>query len=132
MPVKATRIGSGEALSRFSEAAEAVTLNADEEISREAKESAAVLFDYVRDLLDLGGATSFAEKLSYSDDLEKLLREIEGLGTAVYSAFRSVKITNDSWKDKTPIPLQVGYLVVVPASKVLEEMFVPRRFRLGF
>jgi hypothetical protein len=63
-----------------------------------------------------------------------LLRELEGLGTAVYSAFRSVKLANDAWADKTPIPIpaKIGYLTVVPAENVLTDMFVPRRAQMGF
>ena len=48
-----------------------------------------------------------------------------------YSAFRDVKLTNDSWSDKTPLPMTVGYLTVVPANKQLDEMFVPRRGGFG-
>ena len=32
-----------------------------------------------------------------------------------------------SWVDKTPHPLIIGYLTVVPVEKVLTEMMVPRR-----
>nr|WP_299506550.1 hypothetical protein [uncultured Rhizobium sp.] len=43
-----------------------------------------------------------------------------------------MKLTNDNWADKTPIPTKVGYLTVVPAEKVLTDMFVPRRAKMGF
>jgi len=90
------------------------------------------LFDYIRDLIDVGNDASFSDKLAYSQDLETLLRELEGLGTAVYSAFRSMQMANDTWADKTPIPMKIGYLTVVPAERVLTDMFVPRRAELGF
>lgn len=130
--VKATRVENGESLLCFAEAVEAVTLTADPELSRETKQASAALFDYVRDLQDLGMVSSYSERLGYSDDLESMLRNVEGFGAAVYSSFRPVKITNDSWQDKTPMPLQIGYLVIVPATKVLADMFVPRRFKFGF
>ena len=52
----------------------------------------------------------------------------------MYSAFRSVKLANDAWADKTPIPIpvKIGYLTVAPAEKVLTDMFVPRRAQMGF
>ena len=56
-----------------------------------------------------------------------MLRELEGLGAAVYSAVMSTKVTNDNWTNKTPIPLTIGYLTAVPMERILEEMLVPRR-----
>jgi hypothetical protein len=32
-----------------------------------------------------------------------------------------------NWTDKTPIPITIGYLTVVPVEKVMTEMMVPRR-----
>jgi transcriptional regulator with XRE-family HTH domain len=130
--VQAERVMNGETLGRFADVSNAISLNADEEISLEAKEAAATLFDYIRDLIDVGNEASFSDKLAYSQDLETLLRKLEGLGTAVYSAFRSMQMANDTWADKTPIPMKIGYLTVVPAERVLTDMFVPRRAQIGF
>ncbi len=129
--VKAERVLNGEALGRFADAANAVSLNADDGISQEAKEVAAALFDYVRDLIDVRDDASFSDKLGFNEYLGTMLRELEGFGTVTYSAFRSVKMTGENWTDKTPLQLTIGYLTVVPAREVLEEMFVPRRVRLG-
>ena len=130
--IQAERVSNGETLGRFADAANAVSLNADDDISKEAKQTAAVLFDYIRDLLDVGADVSFSDKVSYSQELEALLRELEGLGAAVYSAFRSMRMTNDTWADRTPIPMKIGYLTVVPSKRVLADMFVPRRAQMGF
>jgi predicted RNA-binding Zn ribbon-like protein len=130
--VQVERVRNGETLGRFADAANAVSLNADDEISPEAKQAAATFFDYIRDLIDVGEVASFSDKLAYNEALDTLLRELEGLGTAVYSAFRSMKMANDTWADKTPISMKVGYLTVVPAEKVLTDMFVPRRVQVGF
>lgn len=89
--VQVERVMNGETLGRFADNATAICLNADDEISIEAKQAAATLFDYIRDLGDVGSAASFSEKLEYCRSLEGMLRELEGVGTAVYSAFRSVK-----------------------------------------
>jgi transcriptional regulator with XRE-family HTH domain len=130
--VQVERVMNGETLGRFADAANAISLNADDELSLEAKQAAATLFDYIRDLIDVGNDASFSEKLAYSQALETLLRELEGLGTIVYLAFRSMKLANDTWADKTPIPVKIGYLTVAPAEKVLTDMFVPRRAQMGF
>jgi hypothetical protein len=56
-----------------------------------------------------------------------MLRELEGLGTSVYSATWSTKIVGVNWVDKTPMPFAAGYVTVVPDEMVLQHMFVPRR-----
>jgi transcriptional regulator with XRE-family HTH domain len=124
--VKVAKVVNGEALGRFAEASNAVLLHADDELSEEIRDNAAALFDYVRDLMDLDDVP-FSSKRSYHRELEIMLRDLENQGTLVYSAFRDVKLTNDSWPDKTPLPMTVGYLTVVPANKQLDEMYVPRR-----
>lgn len=128
--VKAERVQNGTALGQFADLANAVMLTVDDAVSQEAKEVAAILFDYIRDLLDVDEA-SFSEKLKFNGELETMLRELEGLGTATYSAFREVKLTGDNWADKTPWPITIGYLTVVPRQKALDAMFVPRRVRFG-
>lgn len=130
--LKAAWVQNGETLGRFADISNAVVLNADDAISDEAKKTAATLFDYVRDLLDLGDVASCSEKVGYNRDLEALLRELEGLGATVYSALRPMKMCGENWEDKTPVSLEVGYLTVVPTENVLEDMFVPRRCRLSF
>ena len=129
--LKTARVKNGETLGRFADISNAVVLNADDAISDEAKKTAATLFDYVRDLLDLGDMASCSEKVGYNRDLEALLRELR-LGATVYSALRPMKMCGENWEDKTPVSLEVGYLTVVPTENVLEDMFVPRRCRLSF
>jgi predicted amidohydrolase YtcJ len=89
--LKTARVKNGETLGRFADISNAVVLNADDAISDEAKKTAATLFDYVRDLLDLGDMASCSEKVGYNRDLEALLRELERLGATVYSALRPMK-----------------------------------------
>lgn len=124
------KVSNGESLGRFAEAANAVLLHADDDLAESAKDSAAVLFDYVRDLMDLD-EVPFSDRRAYHKELESLLRGLEGQGTVVYSAFRDVKLTNDRWSDRTPLPVTIGYLTVVSAGKELEEMFVPSRTSFG-
>jgi transcriptional regulator with XRE-family HTH domain len=124
--VKVGKVMSGDELGRFADTANAVLLHADDELAEDAKDSTAAMFDYVRDLMDLDDVP-YTDKRTYHKELETMLRDIEEQGLVVYSAFRNVKTTNDSWVDKTPIPMTIGYLTVVPASKQLSEISVPRR-----
>jgi hypothetical protein len=68
-----------------------------------------------------------SDKLSFAQELETMLRELEDLGVAVYVATRSAKFTNDHWTNKEPTPLTIGYLAAVPKGTSLGEMLVPRR-----
>jgi hypothetical protein len=102
-------------------------LHADDGISHEAKQVAASLFDYIHDLQDVGDVASFSDKVAFNRDLGALLQDLERLGTSVYSAIRSTKIVGSNWADKTPMLFTVGYVMVVPAEMLLQEMIVPRR-----
>lgn len=120
------RAEGGHALGRFAETSDAAMFSPDDEISDEAKEVAASMFDYLRDLMDISDDLSFTDKLAFDRELEGMLRELERLGTRVYVAGRPVKMSGAGWPDKTPIPIQIGYLTVVPARKELTEVLVPR------
>jgi transcriptional regulator with XRE-family HTH domain len=125
--VMVERTGSGEALARIAYDAGSYLFHTDGGISDEAKVIAASIFDFLRDLGDLDDDCSFSERLGYERSLDDLLKQLEELGAACYSAFRLTKMVGANWTDKTPIPLTIGYLTVVPAEKVLTEMMVPRR-----
>ena len=69
--VQVERVKNGETLGRFADAANAMSLNADDELSLEAKQAAATLFDYIRDLIDVGNDASFSE----NSHIAKTLRD---------------------------------------------------------
>jgi transcriptional regulator with XRE-family HTH domain len=127
VPVKTTVVTSGEALGQIAECSEAYLFHSDNEISAEAKQVAATIFDYLRDLGDIISDISCSDKLQYIQELEAMLRQLQGLGAATYSASRSTKMVGAFWDNKTPVPLVIGYLTVVPEGKVIEQMMVPRR-----
>jgi transcriptional regulator with XRE-family HTH domain len=125
--VTVTRVSTGETMAKLAYDSDCYLFNSDDAISPEAKEIAASIFDYMRDLGDVGDEVSFANKLSYQRELDGMLKELEGHGTACYIASRAIKAVGAHWIDKTPIPLTIGYLTVVPAENILTEMMVPRR-----
>lgn len=120
------RTSSGEALSRVAYDANAYLFHADDELPEEAKEIAAGIFDYLRYLGDLGDVP-FTDRLDFQRSLGSYLANLEAAGAACFSGFREVRAVGSTWEDKTPIPMTVGYLTVVPASQSLTEMMVPRR-----
>jgi hypothetical protein len=82
---------------------------------------------------DLLGFPSVANALGTTTSPEAmvgtstLLRELESLGTVLYSETRPTKIVGANWADKTPMPFAAGYLAILPADAVCSELVVPRR-----
>ena len=125
--VSVLRVRNGEGLACISYDSNAYVFQADEAITEDAKDIAAIIFDFLRDLDDLGDAGSFSERLSYQRSLGEFLVQLEALGAACYRASRTTTIAGTTWVDKTPVPIKIGYLTVVPVEKILTEMMVPRR-----
>ncbi len=127
VPIAATPVKSGEALAALAGNSEASLFHCDDEISLEAKQQAACLFDYLCDLVDVWDDISFSERLRYTQDMEQMLRELEGLDVRVHVASRSTKMVGVHWENKTPLPLSIGYLVVAPKDKDITQLMVPKR-----
>lgn len=127
IPVATRRVENGEALAALVGSSEASLLHCDDEVSLEGKRQAAHLFDYMRDLVDIWDDISFSDRLSYTQEMEKMVRDLESLGVHVHEAARSTKMVGANWDDKTPIPLTIGYLVAVPKDKEIKQLMVPKR-----
>lgn len=102
MRLPVARIADGEALGRLADASEATLLHADETLSQEAKEVAASLFDYLRDIGDISDDASFSDKLAYNKEMHAMLEMLERLGASAFSAIRATKMVGAHWADKTP------------------------------
>ncbi len=127
VPVTTKLVTNGEALAALAENSNASLFHWDEEVSLEAKQQAACLFDYLRDMVDLWSEISFSDRVSYTLEMGKMLRDLEALRVRVYEASRSAKMVGDHWANKTPIPLTIGYLVVVTGDKDISQFMVPQR-----
>ena len=125
--IKAKRVCNGHALARVAYEAGAYLFHAGDGVSQEAQETAASIFDFVRDLGDIADECSFAERRSYESSLSDMLKELEDEGAACYSAFRATKVIGAFWEDETPLPLTIGYLTIVPKEQVFAEIMAPRR-----
>jgi transcriptional regulator with XRE-family HTH domain len=93
-------------------------------------EDAAALFDYLRDYLDVKAEISHQDRLSVAADLETILTRLRDAGWAPVVAMRHTKLMNDHWVDKTPWPVTIGYLTLLPKDQVPAKVAVPRRVRL--
>lgn len=122
-----TPVKSGDTLGRLAESSEAYLFHSDDEISLEAKEVAAQIFDFLHDLGDIADSASHSDKIIFNKELDALLKQLEALGASAYSASRSTKMVGDHWPNKTPIPLSIGYLTIVPKEKEITQMMVPRK-----
>jgi len=127
IPVATKRVENGEALAALAVKSEATLLHFDEAISFKAKELAASLFDYLREMVDTWDDISFSDRLRCTQDMEKMLRELEGLDVQVYEAWRSTKMVGVRWENKNPVPLTIGYLVIFPSGQNISQLMVPKR-----
>lgn len=125
------RVTTGEALLRLACEAQGQVGHVDDAVPPEVKESAATLFDYLRDLADIHSDLSYADKLKCNRELDAAITELEELGSACYIAERQTKIVEPNWADKTPMAWKVGYLLVVTKDVHPTEIMVPRRMTLS-
>jgi len=125
--VPVVRVTNGEALGRLADTSEATLLHSDDLLVPEAKEIAASLFDYLRDVADISDDVSFSDKLVYNREMGAMLQRLEQLGASAYSATRSTRMTGGFWSDKTSMPLTIGYLAIIPADRDITDILVPRR-----
>lgn len=128
IPVATSRVTTGDALGRLADLSNAYLFHCDDDVSSEAKRQAFCVFDFLRDLGDISDDISFVDKLTYNQELGRMLCDLEQLGAWVYSASRLTKIVDDeNWIDKTPMSITIGYLTIVPKGRDIGEMMVPKR-----
>lgn len=124
------RIKGGDALGKIADISNGLVLHMDDEIGQKAKEIAAALFDYLRDLADISDELSFADKLSYSQEMGVMFDDLEANGATAYSAIRKAQFVGSNWPDKTPMAMTIAYVTVVPIGNSMTEMMVPSRLSM--
>ena len=73
------------------------------------------------------------EMLGYGDEVDTMIAELRAAGFCVCMAVRQTSITSKSWKDQTPMDLDVAYLVAAPIDSTPAKIAVPRRLgRMAF
>jgi len=112
--------------------ANAYWFDSDCALSAEAKYAAASMFDYLKDLGDIFDELSYSDKLTYLDELQRMLSELETCNAIAFFAKRTSSFTNENWINKTPLRLDIAYLVVVPSERDIKELIVSKRASFGF
>lgn len=93
-------------------------------------ETAAALFDYLRDYLDFKADASHRDRLAVGAELDVLVSELRTAGWTPVVALRRTQLTNDHWADKTAWPVTIGYLTLVRKGQEPAQVAVPRRIQL--
>jgi transcriptional regulator with XRE-family HTH domain len=131
LSLDAELVEDGRRLTSFSEALCGLGMHIADNLSAEEQDASLGLADYLRDYGDISNSfTNFGERKAYQTEIAEIIEDLKTRGISVYTAIRRTKLMNDSWKDKTPLPWTIGYLVFsherVPSVKVL----VPKRVQL--
>ncbi len=122
-------ISCGEEAINFAQGKDAATFDISPELSRDTKEIAAAFVDYVRDVGELDDLSA-ANSLTFANELDGMLKALKAEGAIVYTAKHDRKFVGENWDNKTPMTFKLGYLVVVPATRKLEHLYVPRKTKL--
>jgi transcriptional regulator with XRE-family HTH domain len=121
--VKVKPVSGGPELARFIDEANATLLHCADGVPPPAQKIVAGMFD----LADVWSDISFSERLSYADELGYQQKEIEGFDLRLYSALRNTTVVGASWSDKSPHPVTIGYLTVVPKDQQIDQIIVPQK-----
>jgi transcriptional regulator with XRE-family HTH domain len=122
-------VSSGEEAIRFAQGNDAALFDISPDLNRETKEIAATFADYVRDVGELDDLSA-ASSLTFANELDDMLKALKAEGAIVYTAKHDRKFVGENWADKPPMSMTLGYLVVVPATKKLEHLYVSRKTKL--
>jgi transcriptional regulator with XRE-family HTH domain len=110
----------------------AYSFSADPNLSSEAKELAATLFDCLQDLGDCFNDLSHIGRLNSIEGFQSVLDELEELGAVVLTAKRLTTISSSNWVDKTPLRIDIGYVAVAPSTTEIKEVVVSKRLKFEF
>jgi transcriptional regulator with XRE-family HTH domain len=97
------------------------------ELPHAAQDVFAGILDYLRDCMDVADEASRREILGYGDEVDMMIAELRATGFCVCMAVRQTSITGKSWKDQTPMDLDVAYLVAAPIDSPPAKIVVPRK-----
>lgn len=101
------------------------------EINDEADEAAAELFDYLQEYGDCADLYSHSQKRGVHDDLGALIDRLTVAGYSVCFARRDTKLTNESWQDKRPWEVSIGYVFLALAGKEPKTVAVPKAVKFN-
>ncbi|WP_051311227.1 hypothetical protein [Bradyrhizobium sp. Cp5.3] len=128
--VKAQPLASGTEAMRFADVVNAMSFVIDDGLSEAAKEVAAGFCDHVQELMDLDDFP-MSGRLGITKDLDDLLQDLREKAAHAYFATRDRKLRGPDWGDKPSWEATIGFLVVVPTDRQLNELYIPRKSRFA-
>ena len=127
--VDATEAKSGKALAGFAENIGVWTSSYDEDTPQKVKEMFCNLVDYLTEYGDVDELYSQTDKLDVHAALGDMLADLNQEGYGFYFGSRPMKLTNEHWKDKTPLKMTFGYMMLLPAGRSPVQFAVPKTSR---
>lgn len=123
----------GAQLAALAEACGIWSFNQQEgiEINDEADEAAAELFDYLQEYGDCADLYSHSQKRGVHSDLGALIDRLKAAGYSVCFARWDTKLTNESWQDKRPWEVSIGYVFLALAGKEPKTVAVPKAVKFN-
>lgn len=97
------------------------------ELPHAAQDVFAGIVDYLRDCMDVADVASRREMLGYSDEVDTMIAALCATGFYDCKAVRQTSIISKSWKDQTPMDLDVAYLIAAPVDSPPAKIVVPRK-----
>lgn len=124
-------VTTGQELVRLFESAQMDYSDPNIVLTGAAAEAHAALVDYLRDHRDCADLMSQTQKLVAYDDIQSYLDTLHKAGYSICCARRDTKLVGRDWKDKTPWPVSILYLIVCPKGSEPKMVFVPRQVKLA-
>ena len=103
-----------------------------DELPASAQDVFASVLDFVRDCLDALEVASHADILEWGDAVDVHIGELNRLGFLCYAATRSVRLSNKTWVDPTPLETHVVYLRAYPKDRPVTVVAVARKISFRF
>jgi transcriptional regulator with XRE-family HTH domain len=129
--LEAHPVRTGQELVQLFESAQMDYSNPNIVLTGAAAEAYAGLVDYLRDHRDCADLMIQTEKLVAYDDIQNYLDALHKAGFSICCARRDTKLVGRDWKDKTPWPVSILYLIVCPKGSEAKMVFAPRQVRLA-
>lgn len=124
-------IGSGTALAALIDGSEAWCFHCDDSAEPEAQKEAASFFDALQDYGDIWRELSHSDRFAAQRNFDELIQALVGHGVRVYGGKRERKFVGDHWADKTPLPIMIAYVSVLPADQEISHILIPKKGRMA-
>lgn len=129
MALPAQPATTGAALVGLIGTAQSFVFDCAADVAADVKEEAASFFDLIQDYADIWGELSHCDRHQAASELERAVAELREQGVSAYSATRRASIVGTFWQDKTPLPIAIGYLTLLPVGRSIAQLMVPKALR---